>query len=101
MSDSVIHIAGAQVQVGQQLRQRCSWCGAVLEDYDLTRIMSPANPDGSPPGPPPLWEVGALIAVDRSDGGSGAAQVVDHEDGAQLPAECCASLPHDVTGATG
>jgi hypothetical protein len=84
----VIHIAGMQVQVGQLLRQRCSWCGAVLADYDLTRI---AVPEGQDPTPA-LWETGVLVAVD-----GGASWVVPHTDGADLPPQACAALDPAVT----
>lgn len=85
---AVVHIAGTQVQVGSRLRQRCSWCGAVLCDYDLERI---AVPEGQDPRPA-MWGPGALISVD-----GGCSYVVEHEDGAQLPAEACAQLDHEVT----
>jgi len=85
---AVIHIAGAQVQVGPQLRQRCSWCGATLCDYDLTRI---AVPEGQDPVPA-MWETGRLVAVD-----GGASWVVDHEGGAELPDAACGKLDPAVT----
>ena len=34
----MIHIAGPDVQVGAQLRQRCAWCGALLIDYALGQL---------------------------------------------------------------
>jgi hypothetical protein len=70
----------------------------MLEDNDLSRMMVAANPDGTPGDGPGLWAVGGLVAVDRDESG-GAAWVVEHQDGDQLPLECCAQLPHDVTGA--
>lgn len=85
---ALIHIAGVQVQVGPRLRQRCSWCGAVLCDYDLQRI---AVPEGQDPRPA-MWETGALIKVNGS-----ASFVVEHEEGAELPPEACAQLDHEVT----
>jgi hypothetical protein len=85
---ALIHIAGVQVQVGSRLRQRCSWCGAVLCDYDLERI---AVPDGQDPRPA-MWETGALIEVDGC-----ASFTVEHEEGAELPPEACAQLDHEVT----
>jgi len=85
---TVIHIAGQQVQVGHLLRQRCSWCGATLCDYDLTRIAVPVGQDPRPA----MWETGRLIAVDGN-----ASWVVDHEDGAELPDGACAKLDPEVT----
>ena len=85
---AVIHIAGAQVQIGPLLRQRCSWCGAMLCDYDLTRI---AVPEGQDPRPG-MWGQGDLVAVDGN-----ASWVVDHEDGAELPDGACGKLDPAVT----
>lgn len=39
------------------------------------------------------WSVGALVSID-----GGVLHVVEHEDGAELPANACAKLPHDITG---
>ena len=85
---SLIHIAGTQVQVGPLLRQRCSWCGAVLCDYDLRNI---AVLEGQDPRPG-MWEAGELVQVDGH-----ASFVVPHEDGAELPSESCALLDPAVT----
>jgi hypothetical protein len=83
----VIHIAGRQVQIGRQLRQRCSWCGALLEDHQLG---AGAGDDGNPG--PPMWEPGALVALDGN-----ASYVVEHEDGKDLPPGACGLLDHSVT----
>lgn len=89
---SVVHIAGPDLQVGPQLRQRCGWCGEQLSDYDLERTASPCGPacdkDGCLPEHhrPAMWPVGALVEVD----GRGTAWRVEHEDGAPLPANACA-----------
>lgn len=84
----VIHIAGPDITVGPLLRQRCAWCGAVLVDYDLTRIAVPIGQDPRPA----TWSVGALVEVDGS-----ASWVVPHVDGEQLPADACAQLDPEVT----
>lgn len=78
----VTHIAGAQVQVGSRLRQRCSWCGVILADYDLDRI---AVPEGQDPRPG-MWETGKLVHVNGP-----LTWTVEHEDGADLPDEACAA----------
>lgn len=85
---AVIHIAGIHVHINDLLRQRCAWCGAVLADYDLTRVMVPTDQ----PGPPPTFPVGDLIAVDGN-----AKWVVDHRDGDQLPEGACARIDPEVT----
>lgn len=85
----ITHIAGPPIQVGVYLRQRCSWCGAVLIDYALDRI---AVPEGQDPTPG-TWPAGGLVEVDGA-----ASFVVPHEDGAELPANACAQLDPEVTG---
>jgi hypothetical protein len=89
---AVIHIAGLDVQVGSQLRQRCGWCGALLIDYALDRVGVMVPGDGSPPSGPGTWAVGALVARDGN-----ASWVVEHEDGAVLPDGCCGKLDPEVT----
>ena len=54
----VTHIAGVEVNIENRwLRQRCSWCGAILSDYDLATM---ASCDGSGPC---SFEVGVMIDV--------------------------------------
>jgi len=84
----IVHIAGVDVQVGALLRQRCSWCGAVLIDYDLDRIAVPVGQDPRPG----TWPVGELVARDGV-----ASYVVEHVDGSDLPPEACARLDPAVT----
>lgn len=55
----MIHFVGIEIHVENLVRQRCSWCGEILEDVDLSLMMSP---EGS--GPWKGWEVGALLAVE-------------------------------------
>lgn len=85
---SLVHIAGNDVQIGNRLRQRCAWCGAVLVDYDLDRV---AVPEGQDPRPA-TWPVAELVAVDGP-----ASWVVEHEDGQPLPDNACAVLDPEVT----
>lgn len=66
---ALVHIAGAPIEISGQLRQRCGWCGMVLED--------PENPK---PWRPATWPVAILVL----DGGRHHA---------------CGRLPHDLTGA--
>jgi len=85
----VIHIAGVHVMIGDTLlRQRCAWCGALLLDYDLSRIAVPVGQE-SRPG---TWPHGSLVLV---DGGMSAS--VEHVDGADLPDGACAKLDPEVT----
>lgn len=80
MADSVIHVAGVDVQVGLQLRQRCAWCGIILLDYALDRV---ATLEGQDPRPA-TWPPGALVEV-RGD----ASWRVPYIAGDQLPANAC------------
>lgn len=89
----VVHIAGNDLRVNNLLRQRCAWCGAVLVDYDLDRLMVPTDQipaDGD--FRPATWPVGDLVEVDGN-----ATWVVPHEDGAQLPANACGRIDAAVT----
>lgn len=85
----VTHIAGLSLHVGCLVRQRCGWCGAVLEDYNVHNI---AFRDDDPDPRPPTWEVGSLVLVDGNLTAS-----VAHEDGADLPDNACAVLDPAVT----
>ncbi len=82
-----IHIAGLCARVGSQQRQRCAWCGEVIDDTDLASIAVALNPDGSVPDVSGGFEIGVLVAV--SDGNPRCTYIVRHEDGAQLPAGWC------------
>lgn len=84
---STVHIVGRALGFGPFRRQLCAWCGERLCDYDL-RLM--ASSDGSEPG---MWKEGDLLEVDSSDAGVVRSSVVAHEDGADIPLNCCASPP--------
>ncbi len=84
----ITHIAGTDIQIGPHLRQRCGWCGAVIEDHDLRNVQ---GLEGTNPRPP-TWTVGALVVLD----GVGA-WTIPHEDGAELPDNACMNLDPAVT----
>lgn len=88
VSGGVVHIAGVVVRVGARIRQRCSWCGALLDDHDLERIAVPEGQDPMPAS----WPSGDLVAVDGA-----ASWIVPHTDGERLPANACASLDAEAT----
>ena len=37
----MIHLAGPAITCGSHRRQRCSWCGTIIEDVDLANISMP------------------------------------------------------------
>ena len=85
-----IHIAGMQIDIGgRYLRQRCSWCGFVLIDYDLSMMAFAVEP-GEEPKPPAMWEVGALVLVDGA-----MSTTVEHADGERLPPTSCVTRELD------
>ena len=88
---SMTHVAGLVVNIGPHMRQRCAWCGAVMIDYDLTRIAVVVT-DGEKPSGPPTWEVGALIVV-----AGNASWVAEDQGDDQLPADACARLDPEIT----
>ncbi len=86
-----VHIAGADVLIGERwLRQRCSWCGAKLLDYDLAMIATPVGQDPTPA----TWPIGGLVRVEGN--GPTVYSVVDHEDGDRLPADSCVTVELDA-----
>jgi hypothetical protein len=88
MAGALVHIAGPDVQVGGQMRQRCAWCGALLADYDLAHVAAPIGQDPTPA----MWPAGELVAVDGP-----ASWTVPHTDGEQLPSNACAQLDPAAT----
>jgi len=85
---AIVHIAGPDIQIDTQLRQRCSWCGAVLVDYALDRVMVPVGQDPRPG----TWPVGAMVLVDGP-----MSTTVDHDSGRPLPDGSCGRLDPAVT----
>lgn len=96
----IVHIAGIVVNYGSRRRQRCAWCGAMLEDVDLATVAVQLPHNGSDPAPLPTWEVGGLVLF----WGPVRQLVEPHlemlEDGTpavRLPDDCCAKLPAEMT----
>lgn len=88
LTGQITHIAGLPIRVDQRLRQRCGWCGALIDDWDLENTMVET---GRQTEAPPTWEVGALIVVD------GNATWQDPNDDGPLPDNACAKLDPAVT----
>jgi hypothetical protein len=85
----IVHIAAQPVVIGSHHRQRCAWCGAVIDDIYLGRLAPEiADADFTIP----TWPIGELIGVDGA-----ATYVIDHEDGADVPPTSCAALDPEIT----
>lgn len=85
---ATVHIAGAAVNVGGQLRQLCAWCGYRLIDVDLSCVATPMPEDGSEPEPYRTWEAHALVEIEESPGVTRSSVVQAHHG--KLPANACA-----------
>lgn len=101
-----IHIAGLDIHVGTHVRQRCAWCGEILDDRDLANEKVAVEIPKPPPGADPVawtksyqteapvvrgYPVGELIEVTGTSSGAGRmVAVVAHQDGDPLPPDCCA-----------
>lgn len=86
----IVHIAGQPVQLqARYVRQRCSWCGALIEDIDLQRTavyVGDENTDTTVP----LWPTGELVAIDGN-------MKYCLGDVSEMPPNCCANIELDVT----
>ncbi len=85
---SLTHLAGDQITYDHFMRQRCSWCGVTLCDYDLSRVMVPEGQDGSPA----MWEPGGFVRVDGN-----AYFVVEALPDGLVPEDSCMRLDPAVT----
>lgn len=92
MSDQeVVHIAAQPLKVGSRLRQRCAWCGAIIDDTDLEGMQVALAPGETEPPPYPSWPFNKLVAR------NGAATYVVEDDGEHMPDNCCAKLDPEAT----
>lgn len=71
--EPIVHLAGPVITFGSLSRQRCSWCGALVEENDLARVGvlesdRPEERRGQPLTVDDLswWE--GLVAVDDHAG---------------------------------
>lgn len=100
---TVTHVAGSCITFDGHMRQRCEWCGCVLIDYELSRVMVQNKPDGSPGDPPGSWAPGALVRTYNASVGGGVGSVVEPEpseqdpDCVKPPDDCCLRLPPELT----
>lgn len=83
--NTVTHIAGNVITVGNRVIQRCSLCGEKL--CDSLNTMTPINKDGSIPEYP-TWEVGKQIRVKEGN----PTRYTLLNDDKQLPSDSCYDL---------
>lgn len=98
----LVHLAGPPIRVRNVIRQRCAWCGAVLQEDDLDRIAWVAEegaedehpliePDGTPKA---RWA--GLVAVE--EGNPTAKWAVEESADREVPSDSCMALDPAVTG---
>jgi hypothetical protein len=93
----IVHIAALSYQFESIIRQRCSWCGAVLIDADLSMIAFQPNDDGSAPSFP-VWEGGRQILRDGHVTSVIDDEIsADHEGGIRVDDRCCMRIPRETT----
>jgi hypothetical protein len=44
----IVHLAGPQITFDNVVRQRCAWCGALIEERDLSNMAVATNSTASP-----------------------------------------------------
>jgi hypothetical protein len=87
----IVHLAAPHVIIdGRYLRQRCLWCGAILIDYDLSRLAyQTTTPEEQ--RQPATWAPGTNIGM--TSGGHS----FDMGRPDRLPERSCAYLDPAVT----
>jgi hypothetical protein len=95
----LVHLAGPPIRAANVIRQRCAWCGALLDEKDLDRIaMRVGDPplvdeDGKPTGG---W-VGLVGVSTNADGSFVAMWAVPEPDDEKIPKDSCMALDPAVT----
>jgi hypothetical protein len=103
---ALVHLAAAPIRAGDVIRQRCAWCGALIEERDLSRTAVALEPGETPEdaerhfidadgNPTTRWD--GLVAVDRGDDGGAALWAVDDPADGKIPPDSCMALDAAVT----
>jgi hypothetical protein len=86
----IIHFAGPTLRIGSVVRQRCLWCGALIEELDLDRIAVADDPAADGGGLfTARWR--GLVGVD----GAARFAVDDPPDG-KVPDRACSEVLPDL-----
>jgi hypothetical protein len=97
----LVHWAGIAARAGSVIRQRCCWCGALIEEIDLERIAVQTTVIGGPAvefvdaegKPKDRWQ--GLVAI--SEGFPTVKWAVDEPADGKIPADSCMALDVAVT----
>lgn len=89
----LIHVAAPPLTFGTVRRQRCAWCGALIDEYDLASIAAPVERDAEG-NIIPFEGPGAWVGLVAVDGGHRWA-VDDPADGRAPESSCMERLPVD------
>lgn len=46
-TEEIVHLAGPVITFGTVQRQRCAWCGALIDERDHSRMATPVDPTAS------------------------------------------------------
>lgn len=111
MSDHLVHLAGQAVRAAHVIRQRCAWCGALIDEVDLANVavaLQPGedpetavddlfvNPDGTPKD---RW-VG-LVAIEQHGEQAAVGMIakwaVDDPADGKIPGDSCMAFDPAVT----
>ena len=95
----IIHFAGQTMTFGSVQRQRCLWCGALIDERDLARVAVQVDPSASEEVQREeavrtaelKWS--GLVAID----GNARWAVDDPEDGNAPERSCMQLLPEEIT----
>ena len=95
---AIVHLAGPMIQFDTVQRQRCVWCGALIDERDLARMAVQVDPTASEEVQREeatralqlRWE--GFVAVD----GNWRSSVPEPEDG-KAPEESCMRLDLDIS----
>lgn len=97
---SQTHIVGPALTMhsktrGLVRRQRCLWCGVLIDEMELERIAVQIPEDGSEPKPPGEWPPGAVIRIESEN--PKITSIVEVGEDEMLPNDACANIDYEVT----
>jgi hypothetical protein len=101
MTDEIIHFAGESMTFGTIRRQRCLWCGALIDEKDITAMaIADSGRDPERQGTPLEWdELGhwsGLVAVSGTN--PRILRKVDDPPDAKAPDRSCMMLlPEEIS----